>query len=233
MGSRLPSAPAHPALRPGAGSSGAPRWGGTLWVGQQRRQAALGQDRAVLQQRAHKAPRGRLAQQVHQELDEALAVQQVGGRQGRVRLGLLRHRVLQHLQARRNVGNAPRWQVLKRPPVRHAAARAESLACLPAAPAAAGSRRTPVGRLLLPGALHLPSPQHVGLPCMERSAPAGTLPAGRAEKSSPHARRGPRTPPRLPWQPPPPWPPAWPAASRASPGRPRWRAAPAAPPHAV
>ena len=70
----------------------------TLGVGCEGRKPALDQNSAILQQGAHKAPRGGLAQQVHQELGKALAVQQHRGGDLGLLAGLLGHRLLQHLR---------------------------------------------------------------------------------------------------------------------------------------
>lgn len=48
----------------------------TLWMSSEAGELAFDQDGSVLQQGAHKAVRGQLTEQIHQELDEALAEQQ-------------------------------------------------------------------------------------------------------------------------------------------------------------
>lgn len=77
----------------------------TLLVSKQARKAALDEQRAVVQQRAHKAPRRKLAQQVDRKLQKPLAKEQLLVVERRVlssrtRLRGLRHNPFQHLHGR-------------------------------------------------------------------------------------------------------------------------------------
>jgi hypothetical protein len=80
----------------------------TFGVREERGHAALDEHGLVLQQRAHEAPRGQLAEQVDEQLDRALAEQQLLPLQGRLLRGRPRggHRIIQHLRAcARPLGN--------------------------------------------------------------------------------------------------------------------------------
>ena len=74
----------------------------TFGVLHQRGHAALDEDGLVLEQGAHKTPRGQLAQQVDEQLHRALAVQQLLPVQRRLRRHLCasrgRHHIIQHLR---------------------------------------------------------------------------------------------------------------------------------------
>ena len=69
----------------------------TLCMAVERRKAALDQHSPVLQHGAHEAPCGRLAQEVHQELHKALAVQQHRGTDAHSLARILGHSLLEHL----------------------------------------------------------------------------------------------------------------------------------------
>lgn len=74
-------------------------------MSKQAREAALDEQRAVVQQRAHKAPRRKLAQQVNSELQEPLAEEELlvverRALSRRSRERGLRHNAFQHLHVR-------------------------------------------------------------------------------------------------------------------------------------